>query len=359
MIWKRYFYKEIIKTYCLFLFGFFALYVAIDVMTHLKDLRAGNTSLSVWVTYYLCTFSRRLDVLVPFTVLLGTIRILLSLQMRNELVALLVSGLPMRVLFRPFIVAACAASLLLYVNFQYLLPKAQPKALAIQENDFGKTKAAAEEPAIREVLLKDASRMFYSDYNPIVRQFSDVFWIVSMDRVYHMQTLNCMEEHPVGRNVDLIVRDDTGKMVKQSSTTIETFTTMQFDEESLQNSVQLPKDQSISTLISQTELYGKSMSDRAIDVRSFLIYKLTFPLICLLAAIAPAFYCLSFRRDMPQFMIYLVSLGALFCFFLLLQVAFVLAKSHVVSPLMALGLPWLIVGVIVTRNYMRTIYANA
>ncbi len=342
MIWKRYFYKEIIRTYCFFLFGFFALYVAIDLMTHLKDLRAGKTSFSVWVSYYLCTFSRRLDVLLPFTVLLGTIRILLNLQARNELVALLVSGLSLKTLFRPFIVAACCASALLYVNFQFFLPLAQPKALAIQENDFGKTKILDKESSIREVLLKDATRMYYRDYNPILHQFSDVFWIVSLDKVYHMKTLNCLDGPPVGRHVDLIVREPSGKMVKESSVFQHTFTNMQFDEESLENSVQVPKDQSIFTLISQARLYGKSQSDRAIDVRSFLVYKLTFPLICLLAALAPASYCLSFRRDMPQFMIYLLSIGGLFCFFLLLQVAFVLAKSHVVSPLVALGLPWVI-----------------
>lgn len=363
MIWKRYFYKEIIKTFCFLLFGFFTLYVAIDVMAHLKDIRAGKTSLGVWALYYLCTFSRRLDVLVPFTVLIGTIRILLTLQSRNELVALLVSGVPMRVLFRPFIVSALAASLLLYANFEFFLPKAQPKALAIQENDFGRESKLRglelEEPSqVREVLLKDASRMFYRNYDPLLRQFSDVFWIVTMDKVYHMKTLSCISDPPLGTNVDLIVRAANGKMVKESTSLDHTFQNMQFDEESLRDSVQSPRDQSVTTLISQAELYGKSMSDRAIDVRCFLIYKLTFPLICLLAALAPAAYCLSFRRDMPQFMIYLLSLGALFCFFLLLQVAFVLAKSHVVSPLVALGLPWLLAAAAVGKNSKRIVYGN-
>lgn len=101
------------------------------------------------------------------------------------------------------------------------------------------------------------------------------------------------------------------------------------------------------------------MSERAIDIRSFLLYKLTFPLLCLLATLAPMPYCLSFRRDMPHFMIYLLSLGALFCFFLLLQVALVLAKSHVVSPMIAIGLPWLLASLFVGKNSTRVLYGKA
>lgn len=359
MIWKRYFYKEIIKTFCFLLFGFFALYITIDIMAHLKDLRAGKTSFSVWVMYYLCTFSRRLDVLLPFAVLIGTIRIMLALQARNELVALLVSGVPMKTLLKPFIVSACAASLILYANFELFLPRAQPKALAIQENDFGKKQLVQDDSQVREVILKDGTRMFYSDYNTKLRQFTDVFWIITIDKVYHMKTLTCLKDAPRGFYVDLITRDATGKMLLEQSFLEVVFKNMEFTQESLEQSIQPPRDQSITTLISQSMLYGRSMSDRAIDIRSFLIYKLTFPLLCLLATLAPACYCLSFRRDVPHFMIYLLSLGALFCFFLLLQVALVLAKSHIVSPMVALGLPWLVAILFVGKNFMRVLHGKS
>ncbi len=358
MIWKRYFYKEIFKTFAFLLFGIFAIYIAIDVMTHLKDIRAGKTSFLVWLTYYLCTFSRRLDVLVPFTVLIGTIRILLSFQARNELVALLVSGVPLKSLLKPFVVAACAMTLLLLINFEVFLPRAQPMALLIQENDFGKKAAAVNETGVREVLLKDSSRMFYSNYNPKTAVFSDVFWVVSVDELYHMQTLSSAESPPFGYNVDHIARTSSGKMVKQNSYQKHPMTTMCFDEDSLKQSIQLPRDQSITTLVSQMLLYGKSSADRAVDIRSFLIYKLTLPFLCLLAALAPVSYCLSFRRGIPHFMIYLLSLASLFFFFLILQVAFVLAKSHVVSPIVSLGIPWLVASLFVGQNYMRVLHGK-
>lgn len=355
MIWERYFYKEICKTFTFLLFGFFALYVAIDMMTHLKDIRAGSTSLLVWINYYICTFSRRLDVLIPFTVLIGTIRLLLQFHARNELVALLVCGLPMKTLLRPFLVAASCMALLLYANFQFFLPATQPKALSIQENDFSKSMRGKRMQPVREVLLKDASRMFYKSYNSTTKEFLDVFWVASLDKVYHMKMLRSDNDRLIGVGVDLIVRDASGKMKKEGYYAEYPFKNMQFDDESLRQSIQLPRDQSITTLISQLSLYGQSISERAVDVRSFLIFKLTFPLLCLLAVVVPLPYCLSYRRDLAPFMIYLLSLGALFCFFLLLQVALVLAKSHTISPLLALGVPWLLAGLIAARNYLKVV----
>ncbi len=355
MIWERYFYKEILKTFAFLLFGFFAIYIVVDLMTHLKDLREHKTALSVWITYYLCTLSRRLDVLIPFTVLIGSIRIFLALQQKNELVALLVSGIPMQKLLRPFALSAALMSLLLLANFQFFLPLAQPKALEIQENSFGKKLSPEDTAPIREIFLTDGSRLYFTKFDEQKQEFSDLFWVVSLDKVYHMKQLNCQNPIPTGYGVDKIVRNATGKMVPAGYHDTLLLKDMQIDQNALHLSTQLPKDQSISTLISETLLYGHSTSDRAVDIRSLLIYKLTFPLICLFALFMPAPYCLSFRRDMPHFMIYLLSLGLLFCFFLLLQVAYTLAKSQVLSPSIALGLPWILAGGILMLS-LRKIY---
>ncbi len=341
MIWERYFYKELLKTFAFLLFGFFAIYIAVDLMTHLKDLREHKTGLFVWITYYLCIFSRRLDVLIPFTVLIGSIRIFTSLQQKNELVALLVSGIPMQRLLRPFVLSAGIMSLLLLANFQFFLPLAQPKALQIQENSFGKKLAPDEAVPIREIFLTDGTRVYFTSFDEKLDEFYDLFWVVSLDKVYHMKSLNCSTTIPKGRGVDKIVRNSAGKMVPAGYYETLALEDMKFDQKALHLSTQLPKDQSISTLISETLLYSHSTSDRAVDIRSLLIYKCTFPLICLFALFMPAPYCLSFRRDMPHFMIYLLSLGLLFCFFLLLQVAYTLAKSQVLSPTIALGIPWI------------------
>ena len=53
-IWQRYFYKEIIATFLFLLFCFYGLYVILDLMAHMKDIREGHTSFRTWVIFYLC-----------------------------------------------------------------------------------------------------------------------------------------------------------------------------------------------------------------------------------------------------------------------------------------------------------------
>lgn len=327
-------------------------------MTHMKDLRAGHTSLSNWIIYYLCTFSRRLDVLLPFTILIGTIRTLLSFQARNELVALLASGIPLSRLMSPFIIVGLTCAGILYCNFEFFLPRAQPRALFIQENSFGKRHLETEATPIREVLLKDMSRMIYRTYNPVIRQFEDVYWIASLDKIYHMKRLTCETSSPTGAMVDIITRDARGNLNHTASYPTLVLKEMQFDEESLINSITPPRDQSLSMLYSQMRLYGKSMAERAVDIRCNFIYKLVFPLMCLLAIMAPASWCLSFRRHIPHFMIYLLALSGLFCFFLLLQVAFVLGKSQIVTPALALLFPWACAIFLIGKDYLRVYQGN-
>ncbi len=340
-IWKRYFYKEIISTFAFLLFFFYALYISLDLMAHIKDLRSGHTSFFTWVVYYFYTFFRRLDILLPFTVLIGSIRLLVSFQTKNELVALLASGIPLRTLLRPFLIVALALTSFLYANFEWILPVAVPQAIYIQENSFGKRTILEEETPLREVMLKDGSKMIYRSYNPRLKQFQDVFWIASLDTIYHMKVLACTEKMPAAKLVDIITRDPSGALQKSGSYAELSLEQMQFDEESLKSSITPPRDQSLSQLLSQMILYTSSTSDRANDIRNNLYYKISFPLVCLLAFLAIAPHCIRFSRNRPVFMIYLLGIGSLFCFFLLLQVAYVFGKNQIIAPWIAMLLPWM------------------
>ncbi|MBS0655410.1 MAG: LptF/LptG family permease [Verrucomicrobia bacterium] len=356
LIWKKYFYKEIISTALFLLFSFYFLYIVLDLMTHIKDLRAGTTTFSTWALYYLCTFSRRLDILLPFTVLIASIRILLKLKTRNELVALLASGIPLQTLLRPLLLFSCAATMILYANFEFILPKALPQALFIQESHFGNRSIIEQSTPLREIILKDSSKMIYRTYNPQLKQFQDVFWIASVDTIYHMKSLVC-EPYPTGKMVDLITRDKQGFLQKKTSYDELLLSNMHFDEQSLKNSITPPRDQSLTQLFSQMMLYTHSQSDRAMEIKGNFYFKLTFPLICLLAFVAVAPYCLHFSRTFSPFMTYLLSIGSLFCFFLFLQVLFVLAKgqtAYIVPSWAIVTLPWLLAFCFFGKKYARS-----
>lgn len=356
LIWKRYFYKEIFYTFSFLLTCFYSLYIILDLMAHIKDLRSGSTSLLTWIVYYLCTFSKRLEILLPFTVLIGSIRLLLRLKSRNELVALLASGIPLQTLLRPFLIAAATSAMLLYVNFEFILPKTLPLSTYIQESSFGKTLLIEPNSPLREVILKDSSKIIYRTYNPQLKQFQDVFWIASVDTIYHMKTLSCENSSPTGKMVDLITRDKNGFLQKTDSFDTLLLSSIQFDEQSLKDSITPPRDQSLSQLFSQLMLYTNSQAERAADIRGNFYFKLLFPLICLLAFIAPTSYCLHFSRESSTFMIYLLSISGLFCFFLLLQMAFVLAKSQFISSQLLpswaiITIPWAVVFYFFGKKY--------
>jgi lipopolysaccharide export system permease protein len=194
--------------------------------------------------------------------------------------------------------------------------------------------------------------MIYRSYNPIQKEFQDVFWIASLDMVYHMKVLSFDFLPPTAKFVDMISRDQKGQLQRAASWKEVQLRQMQFDEESLKNSITPIQEQSLSQLFSQMLLYSGSSSDKANELRNNFYYKCSFPLICILAFIAVCPYCVSFSRSgMPILMIYLVSISGLFCFFLLLQVAFVLGKSQVITPWIATLVPWVLAFFFLGKKY--------
>ena len=337
----RYFFREIARSVLLLLGIFYSLYIVVDLMAHLKELRMGHIYFFTWIQYYLCIFSRRLDILLPFAIMLGTIRTLLMMQARNELVALLASGISFKKLLQPLLIIASFAALILYCNYQWLYPITIPRASYIAQSEFGKEIPLESNHHLNEIALEDTSRMVYRAYDPIVKQFQDVFWIRSCDEIYHIKALSCDAKSPTGRYVDKLLRNKDGFLEKADSWEITSLQDMRFDETSLKNSITPAQEQSLTQLCKQIFLHHASYSDRVSELKCHFFYKLCFPFLCILAFISPAPFCLQFRRQIPIFMIYVVSIAVLFCLVLVMQASFTLAKSNMVPAWLAIGLPWL------------------
>jgi lipopolysaccharide export system permease protein len=89
-IWERYFLKETLKIFFLFLFCFYGLYVLIDYASHTSGLPHHQIKISgkELIRYYLFIFSSRAEILIPFALLISTIKTICSLNISRELVAL-------------------------------------------------------------------------------------------------------------------------------------------------------------------------------------------------------------------------------------------------------------------------------
>jgi lipopolysaccharide export system permease protein len=341
--WQRYFFKEFAKSILFILGVLYGLYVLIDAMAHLKDVAGGKSTLFQWIEYYLCTFSRRVEILLPFAILLASVRCLCNFQQRGELVALLASGISLKSLMRPFLYTTMGCVLLLYVNYQWILPAALPKLTSFAESRFGREKVEEETETPREVMLEDFSKIIYGNFNPLSKEFSDVFWIRNIDTIFHCKTLSIAMPIPVGKWVDKIERNQDSVLEKVGSFELYPFKEMQFNKASLKNSITPPPEQSLTQLITQYPLYFSSFSHKAGEIKANLYFKFSFPWLCVIAFIALPAFCLRFTRNIAILPIYLLAISTLFCLNVAFQAAFALAKTQVIAPSLVIAIPWAVV----------------
>ncbi len=123
-IWERYFLKEILKIFSLFIFCFYGLYIIIDYSSRSATHYAGKFTFLEMGKLYLFIFIQRMDILIPFALVVATVKTLCSLNVHNEIVALMSTGVKLKRLMRPFILVGLFFVALLYINEQFFLPAA-------------------------------------------------------------------------------------------------------------------------------------------------------------------------------------------------------------------------------------------
>jgi len=350
-MWQRYFYKQYIGSILFVLFSFYALYIIVDAMSHLDQVIA-YPSLSTWTSYYLANFFKRLDILLPFALLVATIRTLYSFNIRGELVALLTCGISKQKLFTPLLVTACFFSGFLFINYEWILPGAVATVDHFETTKWHKSRSdSAATP--KEIMLKDGSKLVFSEYNREKNQFSDLFWILSSNKLYYIKRLDLSHPIPVGYFVEYIARSPNGMLEKIASYESFEFKKLAFDPTLLKEALLPPSASPLSKLVKQFSLYFNSSSTKSAEIKANLFHKGFFPLLCLLAAIAPAPFCFSCRRSIPILLIYLLALAALFLLNLILHTAFVMAKFQALSAYTAILIPWLCITTFMVKNYRK------
>jgi lipopolysaccharide export system permease protein len=75
-IWERYFFKEFIKVFLLFLFCFYGLYILIDYASHTSALPHHQIQLHLYevARYYLFVFASRAEILLPLALLIAFVK---------------------------------------------------------------------------------------------------------------------------------------------------------------------------------------------------------------------------------------------------------------------------------------------
>ncbi len=334
MIWKRYFLKELAKVFLLFMGTFYFLYVLIDYSAHSKIFHQEGVRFVDCLLYYVFQFTKRADILIPIALLIATVKVLTTLNIRNEIVALLSGGVPLKSLMRPFLFAGAICAALLYLNFQFLQPFSLSSINAFEENHL---KERSGKHPIGALPLADNTLLIYQKFDPENQAFFDAYWYKDHDLIYRIENLYPYEEIPIGKNVVVLARDN-GQLRRTETFDTLPFPGIQFDKKSLFSAFHPPRSQSLTQLFLNLG-WSKILTDKEAEAQSVFLYKLTIPLACLLVVIAPAPFCLRFGRSLPVFFIYALSLFGIITFFTFVNACAILGQSQVIPPLWALLTP--------------------
>lgn len=355
LIWQRYFVKEMLKVFFLFLFCFFLLYVLIDFSSHAGSFHHHHVKINFqeMAFYYVCDFIRRLDVLIPFAILLATIRTLCGLNVNNELVAMMANGIKLKTLLRPFILISLFFVMVVYLNSEFFLPAALKKLKEIDESRSSQKKKTYQLDAIQHLILEDGSTFIFQNYVPSEHYFYDVYWIRNIDDIYHFKFLYPHLEVPKGISADHFNRGHSGNFEHVSFSKELPLPELRFDSAVLMDTLTTPEELSLSELSSKQNQEKEAFSEKQAQILSIYYYKMAIPWLCLLAVIGPAPFCVRYTRYLPQFFIYAGGLFGLVAIYLIFDAALILGKRQAIDPFLAIALPFLLFFALFGYRYVR------
>lgn len=341
-IWERYFIKQALKVFFLFLFCFYGLYIVVDYASHTSALPHHQTQIpgQELIRYYLFIFASRAEILIPFALLIAVIKTLLTLNTHQELVALLASGVSLKRLMRPFILLGLVCTALLFLNEQFLMPQALKKLRHIEDSNKNSKRRHHPEIAVNPVVLADESLLLFQSYDITKEEFFDVFWVRSIDDIYRMTSLTHGHVTPQGKWVDHFVRQPNGELAQVAAHELKAFPDLHFNEKALQSTFLDPDALKITELWSQLPVGQEAANEKESKLLTSFYWKMMIPWLCLLAVIAPIPFCVRFSRQLPIFLIYVCGVFGLVAFYLLMDATLIIAKRQVLAPLWAIGVPF-------------------
>lgn len=340
-IWQRYFFKECIKVFGLFLFVFYLLYSLMDYSTHMQDFIVDKQiQISDIFLYYLHQFIKRADLLVPLALLVATIKVLCTLNANRELVALQASGLKLKTLMGPFFLLATFCTLFNYFNSEYLLPKSKNYLDLFHHSHFKHTQTQKKKEPVHVIGLKDNSKLVYQSYDAGKGVFFDVIWLSASDDIWRIKYLKADPHEPLGQFVDHLKRNNQGFFEKKDSYPSLLFPQIQWRHIVSRKGYIPFENRSISELYKLVSHKKTTTTYQAKEILTQFSFKCIMPLLSFLVIIAIAPFCVVYSRHLPVFFIYAFGLFGYIAFFALMDSALILGANNVLPPMLAISIPF-------------------
>jgi lipopolysaccharide export LptBFGC system permease protein LptF len=339
-IWQRYLVGKIGGTFCFLLLAVFIVYALVDLSIHGIDWIARGSALSL-LLYYLHSFAMHLELFVPLTFLLATLKVLFDLSGHLELVALQMGTLSVKRLLTPFVWVAAGLTLVCYANTEWFAPNAFFAARSF------KSKKKKTNSHLHTLALVDHSELVYQKFDPQKKELFDVFWIRSPSDLWHIKTLHLASWPPLGNQVDHFVRK---KILEKT----ESF------EEIVLKDLPFLSDAPFKAFIPfenrpLSSLFNQAMTKhvQGPSIQSHLHFKLLMPLLPMLILLAISPFAIPYSRKRRNFLLTALSLFALITFTTLLESLLILGENQVLPPYLALWTPVALFFVLALPRFAR------
>jgi lipopolysaccharide export system permease protein len=345
--WNQYFLKELFKITFLFLSSFSLLYILIDYSMHIKLL--SETPFHLVVLYYLCQLAKRADLLLPFALLVSTIKVLLSFNRHNELAAMLAAGVTLKKVLSPLLALALCCSAFLFLNFEYLEPLALKKINYLDNTYFDNAIQRAKNKKVNALSLKDHSKLVFNHFDQNSQSINEVYWIKDEDHIFHMQKLNLNYSPLIGNAVTEFQRNANHQFELTATQKTRLFKDLKIEVEDLNHSIFPIRSLSLS------QLYHEQFSPKTplSEVKTALHYKCAVPLLPLLVVITLSPFCTLFSRNTRTYLIYVFAIAGLLFFFTLINATYILGENQVLAPFLAIWLPFAAIALTFSLRYLK------
>lgn len=340
-IWERYILKELLKFFALFLFGFYFLYIIIDYSAHMQEF-VTNKNLSIFrvLQYYIMHFFKRMDILLPLALLIGSIKVMCQLNTHRELLALQSAGIKLKKLLRPFFLVGLSATLINISINEFIIPFSLNTIDKFHDAYLRHSFRGTRTDPLHVMHLDDHSKLVYQYYDSSREAFFDVVWIRNSDDIWRMRYLQIDPDHPQGLWVDHLVRKD-GVFEKTESFPNCIFTELKWNEDMPRKGYIPFENRSLSELWKLLKedplltLYQKQ------EVITQLLFKSIMPFLGILVVLAIAPFCTTYCKNLPHFLLYALGIFSFVAFIALMDAAVILGESNTISPILAILTPFI------------------
>lgn len=357
MIWQRYLLKDFFKIFILVLFGFFFLYCALDYSFHMQDfLKSKSIGFLDVLLYYSHIFIKRSDLLIPLAVLLATIKVLTSLNAQRELLALQVAGLHLKRILMPLFWVAGLMTLFNLISYEFIFPRSAIYLDNFYDNHFShsrKKHTLSQKEKLHIVPLSDRSKVVYQYFDHAKGAYFDLVWIRTPDDIWRIKYLNTDGKYPVAEFADHFVRNKNGFFEKDASYPTCILSQLKWVRENTTPFV--PSENRKTSALWNLKNKSTTTSYEKSEILTHFYYKIIMPFLPLLVVLAAAPFCIQYSRTRSPFLTYAFGLFGYVSFYLFINSTFILGETNVISPSVAILVPFFLVSGIFSWKFFKVL----